>query len=81
MRGCFRCLTVSHEIQTESNQDELTRKERFRIPFRRPTFHAPQPRQSEKCLGIEPLLGALATKMRYSADSILRLSAAAEIGT
>ena len=54
------------------NQAELPRKERFRIAFRRPAFHAPQPGQSEKRFGIEPLLGALASEMRVQQFNLAR---------
>jgi hypothetical protein len=40
------------------------REERLSVPFRSATFDTSQSRQSEKRLGVKPLLRTLASKMR-----------------
>jgi hypothetical protein len=42
---------------------QFTRKECFRIAFRRPAFHASYSSQSEKKFRVEPLLAVLRSKM------------------
>src|SRR3954451_3005226 len=52
------------------SQDELASKERFGIALRRTAFHASQSSQSKKRFSVEPLLGALGSKMSHEQVSL-----------
>jgi hypothetical protein len=47
-----------------SGQRELARNKRFRVAFAGPAFHPSQARQAQECFRIEPMLRALAAKVR-----------------